>query len=139
MDTKILLIKYDENLYLYTNSSIILEYSSIYDYLENLCIKYGSSLNGRLEAYKRLTNTKYKPCIVISNKYNIYYITTHSIRSKFNYLINYNELCDYKAIDSYQTCLIFKNDIKYIIPVNYRIIKRQIMNLKHYLNNMTFN
>ena len=138
MNNKVLLIKYDKHLYFYTKEGTYIKSIPIYEYLDNLCIEYGSSLNGRLEAFRRITKIKYKPSLIISNKYNIYYIVTHSIRSSFNYLINYSELIDYKAIDSYRTCLIFQGDIKHIIPVNYRIIKRQIMNLKYYLNNMTF-
>lgn len=139
MIDKILLIKYDKKLYLYTSNSLYIKHISTYDYLNNICIKYGSSLNGRLEAFKRLTKTKYKPSVIISNKYNIYYICTHSIKSNFNYLINYQELLKFKSVDNFNTCLYFKNNISFTIPVNYRIIKRQISNIQYYLNNMTFN
>lgn len=106
---------------------------SLFKYLEILCLKHGSSLKGRIDSFNYLTKNKYKPCLVASNKDMIYYLSTRSLNSHDNILINYKYLDSYHHLDLDNTILNFKNHKQYQINCNYRILKRQKELMDKYL------
>lgn len=102
-------------------------------YLEKLCLAYGSSLEGRLKAMAYLGNSQYKLPLVISDKEEIYYLRTRNFKEKDCILLNYREFSKYK-IAGKNTEIIFKGGYRYLLPCDYRIIKRQVFILEQYLN-----
>ena len=101
--------------------------------IKTLCLEYGSTVEGRKESLKFYTGFNYKLPIIISNKYHLYYLCTRSLEADDCVLINYQFLKAYHSLGN-ATKLIFKNDFEIIVPVDYRIIKRQIKILNKYLN-----
>ena len=113
--------------------------SKMLDFIEKYCLANGSNLEGRNDAFRYLTHTRYKPCLIISNQKGLYFLTTKRIQNDTElYLINYLELLKYKIIDNNHTLLIYKNGFQFEIPINYRIIKRQSKLIEEYLRSISF-
>lgn len=140
MEEEYLLIYYNDGLY-----TVNLEghqekqMSDTTKFVEDYCLKNGSTLQGRNDAFRFLTCTRYKPSLVVSNQKGLYYLATKRIQNTTElYLINYLELEKYKIIDNNHTLVIFKNGYQKELPINYRIIKRQIILLRTYLRSISF-
>ena len=109
------------------------------NFIENYCLANGSTLEGRNVAFRHLTHSRYKPCLVVSNQKGLYYLATRRIQNKAElYLINFLELDHYQIIDVKHTLLVFKNGFKFKLDVNYRILKRQIKLMRLYLSSISF-
>lgn len=106
---------------------------TLMDYLDYLSLCYGSSLEGRLEAFEFYTGVSRRKGIVISNSRKIYLITTRNLKSKNTVLINYSHVKSYHKYDTYKTLIIFDNGLEYIVNTDYRIIKRQMKNMYKYV------
>ena len=114
------------------------------EYLDYLSLCYGSSLEGRFEAFEYYTGVNRRKGIIISNSQKIYLIATKNLKSKNVVLINYNHeyqttnsinrlVKSYHKYDAYKTLLVFDNGLEYIINTDYRIIKRQMKNMYKYV------
>lgn len=95
------------------------------EYLNDLCIKHGSSLEGRKESFRILTNTKQKPAILISEKSELLYFPLKADSNFNNIYVNYSELMDFKRINKNETNLYFRNGLIYPVHFAYRTIKTQ--------------
>lgn len=106
---------------------------TLMEYLDYLSLCYGSSLEGRFEAFEYYTGVNRRKGIIISNSQKIYIIATKNLKSKNVVLINYNHVKSYHKYDAYKTLLVFDNGLEYIINTYYRIIKRQMKNMYKYI------
>ncbi len=140
MEEEYLLIYYNDGLKTINLSGEVKNHrNETKKFIEDYCIKNGSTLEGRNVAFRMLTHTKCKPCLVVSNQKGLYYLTTRSIKDNQElYLINYLELDKIKQSDNHHTILFFKNGYQCKINVNYRIIKRQIKLMQIYLCSISF-
>ena len=109
-----------------TDSSILRLETSLNTYFGKLALSYGSTLEGRMEAFRFITKHHYKPPLIISDKHELYYILTRSLKEPDCVVIDYCLLKRYKRIDDHKTKLVFSNGFEITLNINYRIIKRQI-------------
>lgn len=95
------------------------------------CLENGSSIQGRIDAFRYALNARQKCCIYV-NDYTLLMPTT-SLSNDDCIYINYHALYSYHQVDQQRTSLIFFNGQKEIINFNYRIINKQFKRSKAYL------
>lgn len=136
-----LLIFYQNGLYaIDINGKLIELKMRNLDFINQYCLANGSTLEGRNEAFRYLTNIRYKPCLIVSNIKGLFYLCTRRIENEKDFcLINYLELDHYKQVSPFITKLYFKSGLEFSLDINYRIIKRQIKLMQLYLRKMSFN
>jgi len=122
------------------STSVLNEYGKLYsynyslkNYVNRLCIRYGSTLDGRVEAFRELLGVSQKPCIFVSDIDKIFYIPTRSLYTNGCFLINYYTIQKVIKITEYSTTIIFVSGIEYTIQENIRVIKRQIARAEKFL------
>lgn len=102
-------------------------------YLARLCMKHGSTFEGRIDACKKSLNIKQKAPLLISELTNEIWFPTLSSTNKDNIWINYNEIIDITSLNNNESLITFKNGYKYKISINIRIIRKQIQRCKEYI------
>lgn len=115
------------SLFVYFDRKVECDYSAL-EWLSKECLKFGSTLNGRKEAFRYLTKTKQKPAILLSERYRLLYFPCKADSNHDNIWINDSQLIDFKKLDECQTKLLFTHDFVYTIPFAYRTIKKQSNN-----------
>ena len=88
----------------------IINLSSI-EIIENSCLYYGSSLQGRIDAASKIIFNSYKVPILINNKDNLVFFPTISPSSNQCIWISINEIYELNNNNSLVT-IIFKNGSK---------------------------
>ena len=109
------------------------------DIIDESCIYYGSSYQGRKDATKKLLDVNIKPPIIIEETHKIIFFPTRSPKSNECIWISYNNLKSYEKIKKI-TRLTFNNDKKFDIPVTYEIIDNQVnrsMKLEKKMNDIS--
>ena len=118
------------------NKSKSEEINNSLQFLNDLCIKHGSTYKGRIDACKRLLNINQKVPLLISELTLEIWFPILSAKNKDNIWLNYNEILSYKAIDNNKTIIKFKNGYRYEIEYNSRIIKNQMMRCEELINKL---
>lgn len=116
-----------------TISAYILEESRDYiiDYspkkvIDAACKYFGSSLKGRIDGTKDISNITHKPPIAIDPASGMYFFPTNSpVNSKCTW-IAHSHLESMNSIDIQQTEITFKNGKSIIVDVSYGSIMNQI-------------
>lgn len=85
----------------------------------------GSSYEGRLKSFKQLTNSVQKPCVLVNERKGTIYIPTTKDTNKECYWLNYNDIFDYKSKGN-GTAIYFSNGVVVEVPVDRRVIKKQM-------------
>ena len=136
-----LLIYYQDGLFgIDLNGNLIPIKNESLSFINDYCLLNGSTLEGRNEAFRYLTGTRYKPCLIVSLVKGIFYLCTRRIENYKTFcLINFLALEHYKQVDVQHTKLYFKTGFEITIAVNYRIIKRQMVLMNRYLEKISFN
>lgn len=93
--------------------------------LNDSCIYYGSSLQGRIKGSKSLLNGKYKLPIIISEKNKIIFFPIKDSLKNEVYWFNFDLIKDYKRENSLVR-IIFSNDESLMISVSFTIFNNQI-------------
>lgn len=106
-------------------------------FLNDLCIKHGSTYKGRIDACKRLLNINQKVPLLISELTLEIWFPILSAKNKNNIWLNYNEILSYKGIENNKTIIKFKNGYRYEIEYNSRIIKNQMMRCEELIRKMS--
>ena len=105
-----------------------------YELIDEMCIYYGSSLKGRIEAINQTLSIKQKAPVLISEVLEIIYFPTLSYKHKDCEWINYNQILHVKSAGLNKTKIEFISGYAYEIDINSRIIKNQIKRCEEYLN-----
>ncbi len=91
--------------------------------IKELCIKNGSSLEGRIASFKHLTSTRQKPCVMIKD--GLVYIPTFSFNNiECSYLL-YNRIVWVKK-DEHNCIVLFDNGLKLKVDVSSRTLRKQL-------------
>lgn len=94
--------------------------------INNSCLYYGSSYNGRIEASKRLLGKDYKLPIIISEFYDILMFPIGSKLTEVCTWICLNKLENY-IIYGNRVELIFNCDRRYNVPVGRKSFESQLL------------
>lgn len=130
------IVKNRNNNLIYPDKKVIL---NLKKYLKDECILNGSSFKGRIDSFKYLTDSKQKPCILISLEKKIMLMPIFSLKSETNYLINYFMIHKIVYKDYNCTMIEFINGDQVQIDVNNRIIKKQYDRCLKFINKIYFN
>lgn len=126
IDKNVLLLEYDGlNTCVSTlNGDILYKGNNIKKILNDSCISYGSSLNGRLKGSKYALKSKYKLPIIISEKEKLVFFPIKEAGQEI--WINFDMIKDVirKKDDS---LVVFKNGYKKEINVSYTIFNNQVL------------
>lgn len=115
--------------------------ANIHKIVDESCRSFGSSLEGRLLGTTKLTNTRYKAPILVSESLNIILLPTGSRRGEICHWLSFNCIKDYdeiKAVESnkYKSYVRFVNDKIVNLEITKNILKNQMNKcamLKHCL------
>lgn len=108
-------------------------FTSGIDYIDDLCVKNGSSYTGRSEAFCKVLDVKQKPCILISERMQDMYMPLYSPHNKDCIWVSYNDILDVRKIDDQNTKVFFISGFTYDLPCNYRILVNQMQRCKQFL------
>ena len=116
------------------NINKVMDYS-LYDYLNEMCLINGSSLQGRIDSFNYIVKSKQKTPILISIKHKLLLIPLYSIYSKECILLNYYNIYKISKKDE-QTYIYFIDGNMEVINIDIRIIRNQIKRVKRYLEHL---
>lgn len=90
------------------------------------CVSYGSTLDGRMEAVRRMTGKRTKVPLLIRERDVLLFFPLRSLYTEGeNYWINDNQLAAVLPERRTAAHLIFMNGFKAEVPYDIRIIRRQ--------------
>ncbi len=103
----IAIAKNDNQTIIYDVDKVRIINKSFKKIINDNCIYYGSTLDGRKKYIEKLLNIKYKVPILISERKKLIFIPINSFRSKESLLINYNKIKNYVEITNklFLTCI----------------------------------
>lgn len=118
---------------LFDDRSLVHREGSALQYLEGMCLMNGSSLEGRIDAFRYITHTSQKSAVMISEISQDLYFPTISMMSKDCIWIQYNHIVDASGGTDH-THIVFEKGISMDIPASLRTIKLQMQRCEEYLS-----
>ena len=94
--------------------------------MEESCKYFGSSYNGRKEGARDILGAEYKVPILIEDTNNLIVFPTTSPLAEDCVWISLKRLKKFIKIDSFNTKIIFDNNIELIVPCSYRTVENQV-------------
>ena len=107
------------------------------DIINDSCLFFGSTLEGRREAVKNILGIDLKVPILVEDTRNIIFFPTANCIHKNAIWISYQNLLKYYKFDEFSTVLCFRNNKQITVNVRYNIIDNQVircMKLESLLN-----
>ena len=106
--------------------------------LEENCLFYGSSMEGRIKSAKNILNIKYKVPIIISESDNLTLIPVNAMRSKECLFLVASKIIDYKALDDKEKMLVIRcvNNLEFTVNLSKKSFDKLLLNsikLNNYL------
>ena len=102
-------------------------YQNAYEIMDESCIYFGSSYNGRKEGTKSILGVNYKVPIVVEDSKNMIFFPTASPTDNECIWVALNNIKFFEKIDYNQTRIVFKNNKEILVPVSYRSVENQIL------------
>ena len=99
---------------------------SSYEVMEDSCVYYGSSCDGRIKGTKNILGSVYKVPIVVEETNDIIFFPTDSLKSKNCIWISLNQIEKYEKKDQY-TKVYFKNGKELIIKMSINSFELQVL------------
>lgn len=90
--------------------------SGLLSYLNGLCLKHGSTFQGRMESIKYLSKRNRLVPLFVSP--TVVLLFTKGIRHQDTVLINYIEILSYQEVGKDQTKIIFKDLVEVVMDVS---------------------
>ena len=97
-----------------------------YEIMEASCKYFGSTYQRKKEGAKEILGAEYKVPIIIEDTNNLIVFPTTSPYSEECMWISLNRIKKFLKIDTYNTKIIFDNNIEIIVPCSYRTIENQV-------------
>lgn len=101
--------------------------------LNEWCICYGSTASGRMEAFKRISNSKQKFAILISEVSGEMYIPLRSTNHKECIWLQASAIMEYKRLGPKLTRVIFFDHTEMTFAIDYRVIHKQMQRYKLFM------
>ncbi|MFI3284976.1 MAG: competence protein ComK, partial [Erysipelotrichaceae bacterium] len=111
---------------LYTTNESKIIHDSLVKILNQLCLQYGSTLDGRISFFKYWIKVHQKVPIVVSINHGLILMPLYSIHQKECILLNYTMIKKYRSINDCQSEVTFYDQTSITIDVNIRIIRKQM-------------
>ena len=103
-------------------------------WLENQVLVNGSTLQGRLDAFRLLLHVSQKPCILISERSQQLYFPTKGADNPDCQWFLYQDVTSTHRIDEDHTCIITRSGLQLQADVNIRTVRLQLKRCAAYLN-----
>lgn len=101
---------------------------------QDWCSRSGSSLEGRIECYKRRMNVVQKPAIMVRSNPPALFFPTLSMRREDCLFLRYDQI-QRIAPDGTDSCIVhFHSGVRYRVTADARILRRQKNHCRRYLN-----
>lgn len=95
-------------------------------YLNELCLRNCSTLEGRLDACRNLLTITQKACLLISERSEEVYFPVKGLKDKDNEWFLFSSIVTYHSISDNSSELIFMDGSRKVTDTNYRTIKMQM-------------
>lgn len=102
--------------------------------LEQLCIRYGSTLKGRLDFFSTALQIHKKVPVLVSERYEIILFPLYGFRNKEAMWISYNQIKRIYNKENITTLISFRNNVMLDVNLNYRSIYAQMRRCKRMIN-----
>ena len=97
-----------------------------FNIMEESCLYFGSSYEGRKKGAKNILGAEYKVPIVVEDSNNLIIFPTTSPQSKDCSWISLKRIKNIKKVDSNNTKIIFDNDKEIIVDCSFRSLENQL-------------
>ena len=97
-----------------------------FNIMEESCLYFGSSYEGRKKGAKKILGAEYKVPIVIEDSDNLIIFPTTSPQSKDCAWISLKRVKNIEKVDCYNTKVIFDNDKEIIVDCSFRSLENQL-------------
>ena len=111
----------------YENGEILIVNKSSFKIIEDSCLYFGSSYDGRRFATKNLIGIDMKIPIIVEESRNIIFFPTSSCIRDNSILISYQNLLKYSKFNDLVTTLYFKNSKGIKVGCKYNLIDNQVI------------
>ncbi len=95
-------------------------------YLEHLCIRNCSTLQGRQDAFRLLTGYHAKAPVLISEQLDYLYFPTVSQEKNDCVWVDESRIIKCKKVDAWHTTIFFTSGFRKDLEVNVRVIRNQL-------------
>ena len=94
--------------------------------MEDSCMYFGSSYNGRKESAREILGAEYKVPIIVEDTENLIVFPTTSPAASDCVWISLKRIKKFEKVDGYNTKIIFDNNKEIIVPCSYRTVENQV-------------
>lgn len=98
---------------------------SVHSIIEDSCIYFGSTYNGRFIGSKKILNMNYKLPIVIEEFNSLIFFPTSSPRFKDCIWISLNNISKYLKNEN-GSSIVFNNDLEFNLDISYYSLENQV-------------
>ena len=116
----------DNNSLVYEDSQRYIIQEIPFRIMEDSCMYFGNTYNGRRESSKSILGAEYKVPIVVEDTNNLILFPTTSPESSECVWISLNRIKSYNSIDRKHTKIIFDNGRELIVPITFRSFESQV-------------
>ena len=103
-------------------------------WLENQVLVNGSTLQGRIDAFRQLMHVSQKPCVLISERSQLVYFPTKGADNMECQWFLYQDITSIHKIDSDHTGIMTHHGLQLVADINIRTIRMQMKRCSEFLN-----
>ena len=116
----------NESSLVYEDEDRFLIEQSPFQTMEESCMYFGSTYEGRKESARSILGAEYKVPVIVEDTDNLIVFPTTSPKSDDCIWISLKRVKNFERIDNSNTKVIFDNNKEIIVPVSYRTLENQI-------------
>lgn len=116
----------NESSLVYEDEDRFLIEQSPFQIMEESCMYFGSTYEGRKESARSILGAEYKVPVIVEDTDNLIVFPTTSPKSDDCIWISLKRVKNFERIDNTNTKVIFDNNKEIIVPVSYRTLENQI-------------
>ena len=116
----------NESSLVYEDEDRFLIEQSPFQIMEESCMYFGSTYEGRKESARSILGAEYKVPVIVEDTDNLIVFPTTSPKSDDCIWISLKRVKAFEKIDLTNTRVIFDNNTEIIVPVSYRTLENQI-------------
>ncbi len=116
----------NESSLVYEDEDRFLIEQSPFQIMEESCMYFGSTYEGRKESARSILGAEYKVPVIVEDTDNLIVFPTTSPKSDDCIWISLKRVKNFERIDNSNTKVIFDNNREIIVPVSYRTLENQI-------------
>ena len=116
----------NESSLVYEDEDRFLIEQSPFQIMEESCMYFGSTYEGRKESARSILGAEYKVPVIVEDTDNLIVFPTTSPKSDDCIWISLKRIKNFERIDNSNTKVIFDNNKEIIVPVSYRTLENQI-------------